>query len=375
MSSKRFLALFGAGFLTVAGVVVSLNMYLDVYGLFRPARGRYIGIYGEERVAKYLHSFRYIPENFDGVLLGSSVSDNLDTRNFPEYRLYNASIDGGNVADLLPIAENVFRKRELKLTIVCIHRYLTNDHALKTDFMSSREYWGALASPQLFTSYVSRLAIRSGIVTGFYDDFGTRRLEANIDVKTVHQNVNAAVVDIRRGIARVGDYHIDPLALTQLASMLAIARNRSQLLVVFYPPTPAPILAACAGEIATYNKTINGLLRPDDILIDFNAPQYASIRDDYHNFVDAVHLSNSGANRVLVDLGRAIASAEQARRTGSPTLPTATSSREIGSTMVGDEAPRLEHGRYSRSTRPLYGNGAEKASVWPLRQSSPKKKS
>ena len=127
MTSKQFLAFFSIGLAAAAAVIVPFNMHEDVYGLFRTARGRRLSIYGEERVAKYLHSFRYIPENFDGVLLGSSVTDNFDTRRFPGYRIYNASIDGGNVEDLTPIADNVFRRGALKLTILCIHRYLTTE--------------------------------------------------------------------------------------------------------------------------------------------------------------------------------------------------------------------------------------------------------
>src|SRR5262249_7670763 len=144
VSSKQFLFYLAIGFLIVAALTVSVNAYVDIFALFRPAQGRKISIYGEERIAKYLHSFRYIPDDFDGVLLGSSVSDNMDVKGFDGYKLYNASIDGGNIVDLQPIVDNLYRKRDLNLTLICIHRYLTKDHDKKTDFMTPRQYWGAL---------------------------------------------------------------------------------------------------------------------------------------------------------------------------------------------------------------------------------------
>ena len=115
MTSKQFIAAFLAGAAGIAAVVVPFNMYVDVYGIFRPAHGRRLPLYGEERLAKYLHTFRYIPENFDGVLLGSSVSDNLETDRLGGYRIYNASINGGNVEDVKPLAENLFRRGELRV--------------------------------------------------------------------------------------------------------------------------------------------------------------------------------------------------------------------------------------------------------------------
>jgi hypothetical protein len=307
VTSKQFLALFALGIVAVAALVIPLNMYLDMYGLFRSSRGRALSVYGEERIAKYLHSFRYVPENFDGILLGSSVSDNLDTKRFRGYRVYNASIDGGNVADLKPIAENVFRRGNLKLTIVCIHRYLTNDHAEKTDLMTARQYWGALMSPQLLTAYFSRLAMRAGVVSGRYDECGTLHYGADIDSARVRRTIENTVDEIRRGTASLGNYYIDPVALAELEGILTAARRHSGRMLVFYPPIPAPVLAVVGAQFASYRDRISGLLDPSDILVDFNDGSYAGMRSDYRNFIDGVHLSTTGARLVISELSQAAA--------------------------------------------------------------------
>jgi hypothetical protein len=306
VTSRQFLILFLAGFSIVSATLILANFYTDTYGLFRSTRGRDLGIYGEERVAKYLHSYRYIPENFDGVLLGSSVSDSLDTREFTGYRIYNASINGGNVADLKPIAENIFRHGQLKLTIFCIHRYLTNDHLKKTDLITPKQYWGALGSPQLMTAYISQLAVRHGLVSAEYDERGTLLLGADADNNTVRTKIDEAVAQIQRGTASVGNYDIDPVALTELKGVIANARSHSGQLVAFFPPLPARVLAVCSAKFRRYRDTINDLLAPGDIVVDFNNPEYEQVRSDYHNFADAVHLSKTGSTVVMSQLGKAI---------------------------------------------------------------------
>jgi hypothetical protein len=312
VTSKRFLAIFAAGFVAAFAVLIPLNMYLDVYGLFRSSPARALPVYGEERIAKYLYSMRYIPENFDAIMLGSSASDYLDAKQFRGYRLYNASINGGNVEDLKPIVENVYRKSALKLTIVCIHRYLTLDHDRKTDLMTPRQFWAALGSPQLIVAYLSRLAARGGLVRAQYDERGTLR-EEQPTAAAVRKSVDQAVAEIRRGQASVGNYHIDPVALAGLDQVLTTARRRSQRLLVFYPPVPAPVLAVRSAEIARYRDTIDSVLHPGDMLVDFNDPKYASLRSDYTNFLDAVHPSESGVALIMSELSRTVAELDAAR--------------------------------------------------------------
>lgn len=315
MTSKQFIAAFLVGAAGIAAVVVPLNMYVDVYGIFRPAHGRRLSLYGEERLAKYLHTFRYIPENFDGVLLGSSVSDNLETDRLGPYRIYNASINGGNVEDLKPLAENLFRRGELQLTVFCIHRYLTLDHVKKTDLMNPRQYWGALGSPQLIAAYISGLAVRSGLLQPAFEECGARRFGFDSDAARSRKAIGDALDGIARGTALAGSYTIDPVALSELREILASARRHSRRMLVFHPPLPAAVLAVRTAQFEHYRDTIDALLQPGDLLVDFNGPQYAEMRADYRNFVDAAHLSHAGAGQVSSELGKALAASETGAQT------------------------------------------------------------
>ena len=85
-------------------IVVLVNMSIDIYGIFRSTKGRHLVVYGDERIAKYLLSERYVPENFDSLLIGSSVSANWNTQGIDSFRAYNESIEGGNIVEEKVIA-------------------------------------------------------------------------------------------------------------------------------------------------------------------------------------------------------------------------------------------------------------------------------
>ena len=99
MTSRRWTALTLLLTLVTGGAFVLLNVRLDIYGLFRDVRGRRLPIYDSERRAKYLLNLHYVPERFNAVLIGSSVSGDWDTSGIEAWRTYNESTDGGNITE------------------------------------------------------------------------------------------------------------------------------------------------------------------------------------------------------------------------------------------------------------------------------------
>jgi hypothetical protein len=305
VSSRFFLGAVAIGFLVVAGLIISANVYTDVYGLFRPVSGRSLPIYGEERTTKYLYSYRYIPEGFDGILLGSSVSDNLDLKLLQPHRIYNASINGGNVEDIRPIAENALKDAKLRYVIICAHRYITRDHVQKTDLMTPRQYWSALGSPQLMSAYVSRAANRMRLTRNPFDDWGTNHFNES-NGKSSQEVIREALVELSRGSKEIENYDVDPVALNEFRDVIKFAHRYDRRVVVFFPPIPQKIFEIRASDFAKYRSTILGLLDPSDIVIDFNSPTYAAFRSDYGNYRDYSHLSEKGAQTVVEEIGRAL---------------------------------------------------------------------
>lgn len=305
MTSKQFLIRVFA-IVAVAGVaLVSLNATVDVYGLFRPVEGRQLGFFGEERLVKYLHSIRYVPENFDGVLLGSSVSDGLDTSAISGYKIYNASINGGNAADALPIAQHLFAAKHYRVAIVSVHRYLTLDHEAKTELMKPRQYWGALGSPQLLAAYISKAAVDAGVRSPAFLNSGALRHDAPA-AGTSGDAIRKTVEQIRQGKASIANFDIDEKALQDVNQVLSLARTHSDRLLIYFPPSPSAILDLTKGPYTAYTGRIRTLLTPADTVLDFNGLGYEGLRSDEANFDDGVHPSPAGERLLVQELDRVL---------------------------------------------------------------------
>src|SRR5256885_10156244 len=107
MSSRRWLVVTVATTLAAVALAVGANSALDIYGLFRDPTGRALPVYGNERVAKYLLGRRDVQANFDGVLIGSSVSANWSVGTMQGARLYNESVNGGNIVEEKALLDQV----------------------------------------------------------------------------------------------------------------------------------------------------------------------------------------------------------------------------------------------------------------------------
>src|SRR5205814_8068030 len=112
------------------------------------------------------------PKNFDGVLVGSSISGNWNTANIRGYRVYNASLSGGNAAEEALILDNVLDRGRIRLAIFIVHPAMGDGHDPKSGSMNPQEYWGALGSIPLLQSYGARLLGGVGLHRNECDAFG-----------------------------------------------------------------------------------------------------------------------------------------------------------------------------------------------------------
>lgn len=146
---KRVLA---TCFLAAIGLVL-LNTWLDVFGVFGIAKNT--RVYGEERISKYLMAFRYIPENFDGIILGPSLSANIDPEPIKEERYFNASLMGARIQTMIPLLEQVLASaHKMERAWVCIHPYMTQSNEIKAGLlMTPKAYWTAFGSIHLLRVY------------------------------------------------------------------------------------------------------------------------------------------------------------------------------------------------------------------------------
>lgn len=276
--------------LVIASMVAGSNAALDIYGLFRDSAHRVLPAYGDQRLAKYLLSARYVPSNFDGVLIGSSVSVNWKMGGMRSFRIYNESVNGGNFPEGKRLLDRVLESPRVRLVLLVVHPYLTSSHDFKTVQLNSRQVWGALGSRNLLDAYKEIVKIRFGLKTQTADGAGAEDFEH--EPKKLMPRIAA--------IMRPGQpIELDPIAVEQYRMAIAELHAQNIRVVFVIPPTVERIFALKRKEFLEYNRIIMEGAARGDLVIDFTTDKYREFRADETNFSDGVHLTRPGAARLV----------------------------------------------------------------------------
>jgi hypothetical protein len=283
--------------------LVALNYFMDFYGIFRDIEGRKLKIYENARTSKFLFSYRYIPNNFDGILIGSSISETLDVSKIGAAHVYNASIAGANISEEKLIADNVFARGHIKLVVFCIFPYLTATHGRKSGYMDPREYWGSLGSVGLNRVYVNFLKTHFAHVkdgwdeNGVYFALGPDEVPQNLVVKRTGNDL-----DVEKNKVAF----VDETAFAEYAQLIQTARKHGAKIVGFIPPIYSERYAANRTWYNAYFARMSALFRPDENIVNFNLPKYQAYTADLTNFYDGSHLSNKAVKFFSTELALAI---------------------------------------------------------------------
>lgn len=285
---------FAAIVISLAATLVALNYSMDFYGLFHDAHGRKIKVYANERTSKYLFGYRYIPANFNGILIGSSLSRSWDVSKIAGARVYNASIAGANITEEKLVADNVLARGKMKLAIFCIHPYLTASHGRKSDYMNPREYWGALGSVGLFRVYIKLLGSYFGLSKDRYDAYGVNDEFAPDPIEALHRG------------AAPKELTVDKVAFAEYGQLIEAARAHGAQIFAFIPPMYVGRYEGQRAEYDAYFARMANLFRPGEKIIDFNSPAYNVYTHDPANFYDGAHLTANAAEFFSTQLALAL---------------------------------------------------------------------
>jgi hypothetical protein len=289
MSNRRWLIVTIASAVAAVAVAAGANVALDIYGLFRDPKGRELPVYGNERVAKYLFGKRYIEANFDGVLIGSSVSANWGVGTMQSARLFNESVNGGNMVEEKALLDQVLENGGPGLALVLVHPFLTESHESNSVTLTPREYWGALGSLNLFDAYKNALKIRLHREQQVFDVAGSQ------DFGDGTKKLNARLQKLMLGS---GDFDIDPIALQSYREVVAALHERHVPVGFVIPPTEESLFTPKREAFRKYVSLILADRSPDDRVLDFTSDDFAQFRGDAANFSDGVHLRLAGARAV-----------------------------------------------------------------------------
>lgn len=274
---------FGA---TFAGIFY----YTNDFGLWKSKED--IRIWGREKTSKYLLSFKYIPENFEGVVLGASVSVNLDTRLIENHKIYNLSMNGANISELKYAAENVLSHQNTKYLILCLHPYITKDSGIKGRQIDPKEYWGSIFSFLPVEMLVHKYKAASNPKLdkfnqsewGYFEfqRFWKRDFKDIVETKEFENEII-----------------VDPTAYEELQRVINLAHDNQVQVLAYYYPTFYDWQQQweANGAWNYYRQKMQKLFDENDIVLDLTTPDYYYITKNYASYTDG-HLSDLGAKYV-----------------------------------------------------------------------------
>ncbi len=293
MLSPRFFVVFVlAATLLVSVATVAANVAIDFYGLFGPVRGRHIVMHFNERFEKNLLSRKYVPENFDALLIGPSTSFNIDTRNWTSYKIYNMSILAGTITELKALVDNYLSVRTPRLVIIGMYPYMLKAHGMKTEYISDRALYGVLGSMDILKTYILSWYHES-TGTGTYNEYGYHEYE-EVPVEKAEDAIREKASDpgYRQELA------IDSLAWMEYRELIEELERRGARIVQYYHPIPRPVYEAHREFFDTYYEWTRRLLPETAVSINFNALEFHDFTSKIDHYQDDCHLSGKGAQKL-----------------------------------------------------------------------------
>jgi hypothetical protein len=261
-------------------LVVAANMEIDIYGIFRSVHGRHLSVYGDERISKYLLSEKYVPLNFNALLVGSSVSANWNLGNIQSFRTYNESLNGGNIVEEKAIVDQALSRPGIKVAILIVHPFLTNSHTFETVQLTPKENIAALGSQSLLDAYKDKATSLRHHGKWEFDEFGTDDFHAP----------NKLNPTLQKMMTPGTDFATDDVVATLHAKHIRI------LYVI--PPLSRSLLATKHEAVDRYSALILGGKSSEDEVIDFTSNEFADFRND-DNFADGVHSTKQASLRIV----------------------------------------------------------------------------
>lgn len=291
--------------LLMALVLVIVNIRIDIFGVFGYKKNT--RVYGEERISKYLMGFRYIPENFEGVILGPSLSANIDPAPIDHMRYYNASLMGARIQTILPLLENIVASdHKIRRAWVCIHPYMTQrDAESDNQLMRPEAYWSAFGSIHLLRVYFFALVRWLKLAPYKYPQNqylanGTNNFEALFKVPDV-----SAKIEEEKALLRQEDFDIYPSEKSSLRELWRLLESNKIQTTVYFHPVPKPILEANKEKFTTYWQCIKSTSSGEEKGItfkNFNQNEFSFFTEDISNYIDHGHLSEKGQKLLLKEI-------------------------------------------------------------------------
>jgi hypothetical protein len=289
-------------FSTIAAVVgasAAIAYAVDPYGILRDPKGRDLIVYFFELKAKYLVNERYVPANFDGLIIGPSSSANWDVPSLAGARIYNESIPGGNAAEEQMLVDRALDKGHFKMAVFILEPSMTANHDINEGVAATKNV-EAFGSFHLFAHEAAFALHAAHIKFNKSDSSPNGKLVLNYAKRIQAAKLGA------------GQFNIDREGLNDYRDLIESLQAKGATIVYVAPPVYEPQYKLNEAAYKTYLDTIRMYLPPGPI-INLNGPEYTAFRSNPDNYIDCWHLEPQGASTVAALLEKLVPQAISSR--------------------------------------------------------------
>ena len=289
-------------FSTIAAVVgasAAIAYAVDPYGILRDPKGRDLIVYFFELKAKYLVNERYVPANFDGLIIGPSSSANWDVPSLAGARIYNESIPGGNAAEEQMLVDRALDKGHFKMAVFILEPSMTANHDINEGVAATKNV-EAFGSFHLFAHEAAFALHAAHIKFNKSDSSPNGKLVLNYAKRIQAAKLGA------------GQFNIDREGLNHYRDLIESLQAKGATIVYVAPPVYEPQYKLNEAAYKTYLDTIRMYLPPGPI-INLNGPEYTAFRSNPDNYIDCWHLEPQGASTVAALLEKLVPQAISSR--------------------------------------------------------------
>jgi hypothetical protein len=282
-------------FSTIAAVVgasAAIAYAVDPYGILRDPKGRDLIVYFFELKAKYLVNERYVPANFDGLIIGPSSSANWDVPSLAGARIYNESIPGGNAAEEQMLVDRALDKGHFKMAVFILEPSMTANHDINEGVAATKNV-EAFGSFHLFAHEAAFALHAAHIKFNKSDSSPNGKLVLNYAKRIQAAKLGA------------GQFNIDREGLNDYRDLIESLQAKGATIVYVAPPVYEPQYKLNEAAYKTYLDTIRMYLPPGPI-INMNGPEYTAFRSNPDNYIDCWHLEPQGASTVAALLEKLV---------------------------------------------------------------------
>jgi hypothetical protein len=283
----------------VTGIVGAIGYAIDPYGVLRDPGGRKLPIYFSQRKAKFLMNKRYVPANFDGLLIGASESGNWDVPTLAGAKVYNESLHGVSATEERFVVSQALNKGRFKLAVILLTPTFTRGHDFKEglDAVKTSE---AIGSIHAIVNSAARILVQMHVRFNNSEDtpYGS---DSYVETKGIH--------------VRTLDpsyFQPDLIALEDFRSMAESLRDCGARIVYVVPPVYRPHYDLNKNGYKTYVRIMRQALPPGPV-IDFNDPEYTNLTGNRDIFFDCYHTKRKGASAFTALLDKLVPQAIASR--------------------------------------------------------------